>query len=70
MHNCMCLENSDRFLKYNEPLTSLTRKYMWLEGSQAWKQVENGHLNQRVFTGLVFQHPATHLDKAFLKSCA
>lgn len=66
MHSCMYLENSDRFkaiLKYNEPLTSPTRKYVWLEGSQAWKQVENGHLNQRVFTGLVFQHPATHLDK-------
>lgn len=36
---------------------------MWLEGSQTWKQVENGHLDEGVFTGSVFQHPPTHLDK-------
>lgn len=36
---------------------------MWLEGSQSRKQVENGHLDQRVFTGPVFQHPPTHLEK-------
>lgn len=35
---------------------------MRLEGSQAWKQVEDGHLDQRIFAGPVFQHPPTHLD--------
>lgn len=41
--------------------TSPTCKDMRLEGSQTWKQAENGHLDQRVFTGPVFQHPPTHL---------
>lgn len=39
-----------------------TCKGMRLEGSQAWKQVEDGHLDQRIFAGPVFQHPPTHLD--------
>lgn len=50
--------------EYIQSLTSPTCEDMWLEGSQAWKQVEDGHLDQRVFTGLVFQNPPTHLDKA------
>lgn len=44
-------------------LTGPTCEDIWLEGSQAWKQVEDGHLDQRVLTGLVFQNPPTHLDK-------
>lgn len=40
---------------------------MWLEGSQSREQVENGHLDQRVFTGPVFQHPPTHLEKEHSK---
>lgn len=34
---------------------------MRLEGSEPRQQVEDGHLDQRVLTGLVLQHPATHL---------
>lgn len=41
-------------LDYIQTLTSPTCKDMWLKGSQAWKQVEDGHLDERVFTGLVF----------------
>ena len=41
---------------------------MWLESSQAWKQIEDGHLDQRVFTSLVFQHPPTHLVKELQKT--
>lgn len=40
---------------------------MWLEGSQSRKQIENGHLDQRVFTSPVFQHPPTHLAKEHSK---
>lgn len=47
---------------------SPTCKSVRLKGSQAWKQVENGHLDERVFTGLVFQHPPTHLEKAQYKT--
>lgn len=41
-----------------------TGKDVWLEGGQSRKQVEDGHLDQRVFTGPVLQHPPTHLEKA------
>ena len=51
-------------LDYIQTLTNPTCKGMWLEGSKAWEQVEDGHLDQRVLTGFVFQHPPTHLDKS------
>ena len=41
----VCNITKKGILDYNQSLTSLTCKDMWLEGSQAWKQVEDGHLD-------------------------
>lgn len=42
--------------------SSRASKDVRLESSETRQQVEDGHLDKRVFTGPVLQHPTTHLD--------
>lgn len=36
---------------------------MWLEGCETRQQVEDSHLDERIFSGPVLQHPTAHLIK-------
>lgn len=42
---------------------SNTCEGIWLEGRKTRQQVEDGHLDERVFGGPVFQHPTADLGK-------